>query len=194
MADNVERKRDPDLPAAEDLEPGSDPGSELTPAPLPELPDTAAIEEILEGLRKGCARGRAKRDVEGVMMLAQGLPHRVIAQELGLSPRTVGKMLIRNKKPLEELQRELRMIALAAGMERFGEVNEALLDTASNTEARHQAQAARAYGEFTGLIGKPSVHIGDVNTTNVSYDLGSKHVHIGHDPELEAKLRADLVG
>ena len=162
-----------------------------------ETPENAAPEEIqaiLADLKANAPWDRGERDAKIVMLKAQGATIRDIAAEAGVCTKTVSAICKRNFMPLDKIKETLQRVALAHGYAQFSDMTAALLTTAQNTESRNQAACARVYGELTGIIGKTNIHIGDSYAANVTVDLGSRHVHVGHDPELEARLRKELVG
>ena len=149
--------------------------------------------QILEDVRKNSPRGRAARDVRILMLRARGATIDTIAKEVKTSRQTVSSTFKRHEVPLEAMRDHVSRIALIHGQERADEMNVALIDSVCDKDSRNQPQAAKVWLDMAGL-GAKKVHIGDSYTANVTVDLGSKHIHVGHDPELEAKLRAELVG
>ena len=111
------------------------------------------------------------RDTVIATRLAAGEQQTAVGADIGLSKQRVNAIATTRADEIAALREKIRLDTLAAWEARQAEVSDALLDTAADSEKRHQPQAAKVLAEIGGVIAKGGgVHVGD-KITNVAGDL-----------------------
>ena len=131
--------------------------------------------------------GRTVRDTQIAERLARGDLHREIAGDYGVSRQRVGQLKQEKRELVSQLKEDLRLRALKQAEERWDKTIDGLLTSAEDPQNKNQPQAARAFGELSGMTGKhQNVHFGDNHLDVGSVNVDARSVVI---PESEKEIR-----
>jgi DNA-binding transcriptional regulator LsrR (DeoR family) len=131
------------------------------------------------------------REIEVIERVLNREKKRDIARSMGVDRKTVERVAKKNADLIRRRQEELQLYI----HEKFSADREeqlaSWLATSKNGESRAQPQMADVLLKAMGLGQKNGIHIGDVYNQTANVQVNAKYAS-EHDPDLEAKLRAEL--